>query len=242
MKKTLIIVFIFTINLTFGQIDSLIYQNEDGLTIYNSKAFYKAKEIYNSKKDKAEFFAKNEEIDGCSVIVDIYRNPLSLTDKYFSYEYYFGSEATCGKYGNDIEVETINLHTYKKISLSDLFTEKSIVKALKNDNWVLKLVNELSLTKELDSVNSFNEMLEFLNNLGYDYDIKFHKSGFCLVSEKMTGGKIGIRLIGSQPLSVSYHRIPLQLGLMLVPKPDFKDKLLNKTEFVLGKFKNGLTK
>lgn len=239
MKQISVFIFFLITNFVFSQSDSLIYKNSHSMSIYKSKAIYKGKEIFNSKSDEAQFLKDNEEVDNCSVVVDIYRNPLSLIDNYFSYEYYFGSEAACGKYGNDTKVETIDLKTFEKVSLSDLFTEKSIVRALKNDSWVLRTFTEMSLVKELDSVNSFNKMLELLNDI--EYDVRFHKQGFVVVDNKMKDGKIGVRFVGSQPISVSYHRKHLQLGLMLVPKSDFKDKLLNKTEFVLGQFRNGLT-
>ncbi len=239
MKRIAITVFLITaiVNLAFSQKDSLLYKNKEDLMIYTFKVLYKEKEIYNSESESTEFI-KKEKIDGCKVIADIYINPLSLIDHYYSYEYFFGSEFACGRYRNDIKVETINLQTLEKVSLSDLFTEEPIVNALKNDDWVLKIVKELSLENKLDSVNPFNEILQLLNDL--EYGVQFYTSSFTIVDNTIKDSKIGVRLVGSQPLSVSYHLRHLQLGLMLVPKQDFKKVLPAKTKFVLGEFKNGL--
>lgn len=235
MKKTHIVLFFLIFNLVFGQKDSLIYKNENGLEIYNTKAVYKNNEIYNSKKERQEELIKNEEIDNCPVVIHIYRNPLSLIGNYFSYEYFFGSEAACGPYGNSICVETVDLQTVQKISLSDLFTEESIVSALKNDYWVKEHFED----NLLETIESFEQILNLLNS--YEYDFRFTPSGFAFINRKIEDGKIAVRLVGSQALSVSYHRVHLQLGLLLEPKPSFKKVFLNETEFILGDYKNGLT-
>ncbi len=140
MTRGLVFLLLLFLSTACAEGDSVLYKRSDGLVVSELKASYKGKEIYNAAKDKAKFIQENESADGCSVIVEVYIVPLSLVDNYFSYQYYFGSEAACGHYGNDFAVETIDLSTLERVSLSDLFTEASIVSALKRDSWVLRVL------------------------------------------------------------------------------------------------------
>ncbi len=239
--KTILKIFLLLlpINSVFAQKDAAIYpKDNDGFVIYNTRAFYRDIEIYDSKKEEIAY-RKSNETEGCPVLVNIDRNPLSLVGAYFSYEYFFGSETGCGYYGNTITVETIDLQTLEKVNLTDLFTEESILNAFKNDSWLSSQLNISSTKVKMGSIKSFDEILGLLN--GLNNFIELNAYSFTIIDTKMKDGKIGVRFVGSQPLSNSSTRKHLQLGLWLVPTQLFKENFLNDTKFVLGAFESGLT-
>lgn len=240
MKLNLIYLLFPAITFVSAQNDNVIYQDsQKGFVIYQEKATLNGVEIYNSEKEEIEFINKEQhDSEQCRVLADIYRNPLSLIDNYYSYEYYFGSESACGNYGDVVTVETIDLTTLKKISLTELFTESSILLALKNDSWVLKQLNSSSTKIEVDSIKSFSQMIELLNS--FDSFLEFKPYSFAITDSKPKKGKIAVRIVGKQYIGFNHHQ-HLQLGLWLEPKTLSRKKFLSKIKFVTGDYKNGLT-
>lgn len=230
-----LIIFLFLIGgKAFSQEDNLLYQ-KDSLKIYKSLAVFKGKEIYNAEKELQSLRENEEESDNCSVDYTYYYNPLSLVGNYYSYEAGEGGIIACGVPGNMLLIKTINLTTSKEVSLRDVFTEMSILQALKSDKWVQQIQNKINT--DFSKLNSFTDVLKAINELDY---VKFKPNSFTVLKYDANNGNVLVRFVGKEYMGFNHHR-HLQLGLNLKPKQEFKHLFKTKTKFTLGEFKNGLT-
>lgn len=257
MKKALIyIVTLVSFTVAFSQQSDLLY-HKNGLKIYKDSAFFKNTELYNAKK-KEEELKEKEETTECPVQYFYYYNPLSLVGAIYSYEMGEFGETACGVPGGSVHVVTINLTTTKKVALTDLFTEASILKALKNDSWVQKEVKQrnnhaksiikrrgflpkdvIELPIDLEKITSFSEFLKKINH--HPIGLKFTSDSFTIVNYDNVKKRVAIRWVGMQYMGSNHHR-HLQLGLWLTPKKEAIQYFTNKDNFYLHRFKNGLKK
>jgi len=236
MRKHSILLFICMItSYGYSQQVSLLY-TDNKIEIYNSKALFEGKEIYNAETRLLQLL-KEEDTIACKFDYSFYYNPLSLIGKYYSYEAGESGSYGCGSPSNFLAIHTINLSTGATISLSDIFTEESIRKALKDDNWVKKSVKESGVI--LDSVSSFASALDVLSSVSDD--VKFTPGGFAIYRYDKEKKIAAVRVVGVQYLGYDHYQY-LQLGFWLRPTPEFNEELQHKTRFTLGKYKNGLVK
>lgn len=217
-----------------SQENNLLYQ-KDGFKIYKSSAIFKGTEIYNAKKD-LEKLKEIEDSDERPHDYSFNYSPLSLVGNYYSYEASEGGILGCGVPGSIVAIKTINLNTNKDVYLTDVFTKKSILKALKQDKWIKQIQSETNT--DFSKLNSITALIKAINELNY---AKFKRSGFTVLKYDSKKEEVLIRFVGQQYMGFNHHK-HLQLGLRLKPKQEFKHLLKTKTRFVLGDFKNGLTK
>ena len=217
----------------FAQEDTLLFRN-DSICIYRTSASYSGNTLYDAGKDLQELIKKEEDED-CKVDYSFYYNPLSLIGNYYSYESGEGGIIACGVPSNTISVQTVDLRSGKEISLTHLFTEKSILEALATDPWIKKIGKEIDV--DFSEPESFKEFIATLNQLGY---ARFSSNGFAILKYQEERNKVAVRLVGEAYMGFNHSR-HLQIGLWLEPTAAFKAELKSKTHFMLGKFKNGLT-
>lgn len=67
------------------------------------------------------------------IVQDYLGTDLSLVGNYYSYEAGEGGIIGCGVPGNSLSVRTVDVCSGKEVSLTQIFTEKSILKAMKSD-------------------------------------------------------------------------------------------------------------
>jgi hypothetical protein len=235
MKVTyLFFLLTITSNVLLCQSSKLLY-TDNTISIYESKAFYLDSVIYNADED-LDRLIKNEESDECKVNYNYIYNPLSLIGNYYSFENgEYGSYA-CGPPSSYFSVQTVDLNTGENVSLIDLFTIESILHALKSDKWVSKIASDTSIY-----FADNKEFEEFLNHLFYLSHITFPPYGFAVLKYSAEDDKVAVRFVGSEYMGFSHNK-HFQLGLWLSPKEDFKQQLINNNKFLLGEYKNGLTK
>lgn len=232
----LIIPSLLLICVTLFAKEEVLYQDKIGLTIEKTKATYNQIEIYNSNTEELTFINDNK-VDNCNLMIDIKHNPLSLVGNYYSYEYTIASEAACGPPGSSAQIKTIDITTLKKVSITDLFTEQSIINAIKNDSWINQ--QSIDFHKKIAFLQDFEQTLTLLNELSMG--LTFTADGFTIASKELVDGKINIRLVAREYMGFNHHR-HLQLGLWLTPKEAFKKTFLTNTKFILGDYQNGLVK
>lgn len=216
----------------FCQKETTLFKNND-LVIYKKSAYFKDKELYNAGKDVQKLI-ESEKTDECSVDYEFYYNPLSLVGNYYSYESGEGGIIACGAPSNSLSIQTINLDDNKTVSLSDIFTEQSILKALKEDIWIKKMEEELKT--DFQSINSFEVFLDTINSLNF---VKFKSSSFAILDFDRKNGNVAVRFVGAEYMGYNHNKY-LQLGLWLEPKQSFKQLLKNEIYFTLGDYKNGV--
>lgn len=217
----------------FSQSPDLLFSN-DLIQIYKSRALAMDETIYDATTD-FEKLRETEETDECKVDYSFYYNPLSLVGAYYSYEFGEGGVVACGVPGSSLGIRTIDLKSKKETALTDIFEEKSILNALKSDKWIQGIGKENHI--DFSGYHNLKDLITAINKLGY---AEFKPSSFAILRYSEEKNEVAVRFVGKAYVGFN-HNQHLQLGLTLVPKPNFKDELLNKTEFVLGKFKNGLT-
>lgn len=231
MKIIILIIFCLLSTKGVGQNDTL-FKNQE-LIIYQKSAYYKGKEIYNAERNLKEL-TEQEKTDECKVDYEFYNNPLSLVGKYYSYESGEGGIFACGVPGNSLMIQTINLNNNKKISLVDIFSEQSVLKALKQDIWIKKNMEDRKI--DFQSITSFEVLLDTINSLGY---AKFSPSSFAILDYDKKNRKVSVRFVGEEYMGFNHNK-HLQLGLWLEPKESYKQLFQNKIYFKIGEFKNGL--
>ncbi|MBQ4915471.1 hypothetical protein J8L85_13535 [Maribacter sp. MMG018] len=217
----------------FSQKDTL-FENQE-LIIRKKSAYYKGNEIYNADRE-LENLIKKEKTDECGVSYRFYYNPLSLVGNYYSYESGEGGVLACGVPGSSLSVQTINLENNKKTSISDLFLEESILKALKNDSWIKRNMEENKIDFHL--INSVKAFFDRINSLG---DVRFNLNSFAILEYDKKYGKVSVRLVGTEYMGYNHSR-HLQLGLLLEPKEPYKHLFQNNMYFTVGDFNSGLIK
>ncbi|MDB4181089.1 hypothetical protein N9611_02440 [Flavobacteriaceae bacterium] len=219
----------------FCQKDTILFKNQD-LIIYKKSAFFKGTEIYNAKRDLKELIAQEKTPD-CNVYYDFYYNPLSLVGNYYSYESGEGGEIACGSGGSSVNVHTIDLNNNKIVSLLDIFSEESILKALKSDSWIKKKMEERKI--DFQTIKSFKTFLDTINN-SLDY-VKFKQNSFAIIGYDKKSKRVAVRFVGEEYVGFNHHK-HLQLGLWIDPKETKRELFENKISFMMGDYKNGLKK
>jgi len=203
-----------------------LYQKED-LTIFNNKAYYKNIEIYDGTKDLLDLI-ENEETEDCPVDYIITYEPLSLLGEYLSVKKTESGVMACGTPEGFSKTFTINYKTQKTVAIEDLFTEKSILNALKNDSWVKQKAQKFN--KNLSDINSVNQMFDLLSEID-GIDTPVSKTSFSIYN--ISKGEVAVRLLLGYRTQI-VDKVVLGLSLEL------KNKDLIKTlKFSL---KNPLTK
>ncbi len=115
--------------------NSLLYQNQ-GFLIYQNKALYNGKGIYNNQADKELFMKKEAKADTkCEPKYWSYYNPLWYIGNFYSYESFESVERHCIKMGSSLGVETISKKNRRTYRFAYPFEEKDVVKAFKEDSW-----------------------------------------------------------------------------------------------------------
>ncbi|WP_400073517.1 hypothetical protein [Zobellia russellii] len=234
MKINIIIIISLLSIKGFCQKDTTLFKKQE-LIINKKSAFFKGKEIYNAERDLKEL-TEQEKTDECIVNYEFYNNPLSLVGTYYSYESGEGGVIACGVPSNTLNVLTIDLDNNKAISLSDIFLEESIIKALKDDNWVKKNMDERKI--DFQSINSFEVFMDTINSLGY---AKFKSNSFAVLGYNKKNGYVSVRLVGEEYMGFNHNK-HLQLGLWVKPKESYKELFKNKIHFTIGDYKSGLKK
>ncbi len=171
----------------------------------------------------------------CTTNFGSYYNPLSLIGDFYSYEFGESSESACGKPGSTVGVKSISLKTGKQISILELFEEKDVVAAFKNDPWVLKMAKQHQT--EIDTIKTLEDVTSFLSST-YD-GIKFAKSSFCVLDFKNRNAKI--RFVAREYMGYNHHK-HLQLGLEIPVKKEALVFFKDMDNFFLGAFDNWLQK
>lgn len=218
---------------TFSQNSNVLFSN-DLVQIYESSAYMGMDTIYDAAAD-LERLRKLEQGSDCEIDYHFYYRPLSLVGEYYSYEFWEGGVIACGVPGSSLEIRTIDLNTKKETSIIDLFEESSILEALKSDKWIQRQGREGNT--DFSAYDKVDELIATINTIRYD--VKFKPTAFTILNYSEEKNEAAVRFIGVAYMG--HHPEYVQLGLTLVPKPDFRGKLLNETAFLLGDFKNGLT-
>lgn len=203
------------------------------LFIYKNKAALKGKALYDGDAELIQLKAE-EESEECKVDYQFIYNPLSLVGNYYSYESWEGGTMACGPQGNSQSVQVINIETLEPVKLTDIFTESSIVNALKKDAWVLGIAEEYS--KDLNEINSFDD---FVEKIGNSSENKLTANSFAVLDFNKKTNLAAVRLIGTKYMGFNHYEY-LQIGMWLEPK-DVK-VFKNKSYFYLDRFENGVYK
>ncbi|MFT6996143.1 MAG: hypothetical protein ACJA1P_002890, partial [Maribacter sp.] len=217
-------------------LDSLLFEQND-FKITTTKASYQDVVIYDSKIDSLNFSTHNiAEPTECETFYASYYHPLSLVGPYYSYEYGVAPQEACGPMGNTLAITTVDLRTLQKVPLQELFTEKSILKALKNDSWIKKLaqLNNIPISK----IETYKAFLYFLSETA---SMQFLTHSFTVLGYNSTTNTAQVRFVAQEYMGYDHHK-HFQLGLTLRPKKHLKPVFKNQLAFKLGSYKNGLTK
>nr|MCH9661705.1 hypothetical protein [Bacteroidota bacterium] len=122
---------------------------------------------------------------------------------------------------------TIDLVTKEKVGIQDVFTEASILTALKKDSWIINKAQQVDL--DINSLNNLDDIFSFIESLGVSTD----KSSFAVLQKESNTPKFLVRLIG-------YRQNPVDkviLGLAL----DKQDKKNTQNfRFGIGEFDSGV--
>lgn len=218
--------------------ESALYQ-ANGLEIYPNRALYQGKTIYDGKAEASELIAKEKELeppDECTFYYTFDYTPLSLVGNYYSYAYFEGGEFPCGASGNGVGVHTIDLTTFNKVPITDLFNEDSLLSALKSDTWITQFGKDTNT--DFSNIESFTTFLQTLNQATFDPNT-FVADAFTIVNYDKTTNQAAVRFVGEKYVGFN-HNEHLQLGLLLTPTPAFQALLENKFYFKLGDYSNSL--
>ena len=207
----------------------------DRLFIYENKAAFNGKALYDADAALARLIKEEGDEDGeCEVNYVFNYNPLSLVGIYYSYESAEGGSYACGPPGSSLSIQTINIETLKPVGITDLFTESSIMSALKKDTWVVRQAEEYS--KDLNEINNFDDFLEKIGNSG---EGKLDAGSFAILDFNKKTNLVAIRLVGKKYMGFNHYEY-FQLGMWLEPI-DVK-MFREKSHFYLDRFKNGVYK
>ncbi|GAA0412092.1 hypothetical protein GCM10009133_20590 [Cocleimonas flava] len=227
-----LILCLFTNTISAEQ-STLLFKNKD-VSIYKDRAYYNGIALYDAAKD-LERLTLQEATDDCPVNYTYYYHPLSLVGNYYSYESGEFGVLACGTPGGSSKIVTINLADYKDVSLTDIFTQESILKALSEDQWVKKILKETK--NNFEPILSFDAFIESINTLSND---RFSPNSFAVLNYDKKNNKAAVRLVGQRYMGYNHFK-HVELGLLLEPKDPFKYDLENSTYFTLHAFKNNLT-
>lgn len=216
--------------------DSLLFE-QNNFKITTTKASYQDVVIYDTKIDSRNFFTNNiTEPTECEVFYASYYHPLSLVGPYYSYEYGEATQEACGPMGNRLGITTVDVRTQQKVPLQDLFTEKSVLKALKNDSWIKELaqLNNIQISK----IKTYKAFLYFLSETA---SMQFLTPSFTVLDYNSATNTAQVRFVAQEYTGYDHHK-HFQLGLTLRPKKHLKAIFKNQLAFTLGAYKNGLIK
>ncbi|QWX84837.1 hypothetical protein H0I23_04125 [Cellulophaga sp. HaHaR_3_176] len=216
--------------------DSLLFERNN-FKITATKATHNDTVIYNTKKDSLNFFKNNiTEPTECKVFFSSHYNPLSLVGPYYSYEYGVATQEACGLMGNTLGIATVNINTMQKVTLQELFTEKSLLKALKNDSWIKELgqLNNIPISK----IKTFKTFLYFLSDTT---SMQFSTQSFAVLDYNSATNEAQVRFVAQEYIGYDHNK-HFQLGLTLQPKENLKEVFKSQIDFKLGAYKNGLIK
>lgn len=202
------------------------------LFIYENKAFLKGEVLYDGEEKLAQLI-QQEATEDCPVNYEFRYNPLSLIGNYYSYELSESGDYACGSPGSSHSIQSIDISTENPIKITDLFTETSIIPALKQDGWVIK---NASADIDLNDIKTFDELLKAINNSD---SATFEASSFAILGYDKEKNLAAVRLIGSSYMGFN-HSEYLQLGLLIEPNKKMEKLLKEKAFFYLGKFNNGV--
>lgn len=206
--------------------------NRDGLFISHVKATYRGRVLYNAAMDlKSLFKREGKRLEG----VEFYYTPLSLVGPYLSYEQdYFddgGSGASARVPNNTRTVRTVDIRSNRPVSLLELVEEKSLVEAMKKDQWVRERVEDAG---QLESCQSFKEVLQ-LGGLGDDLGNRFKVDSFAFFAFDHKTGGAALRLIRQDYMGYNHNQL-LQLGLWVKPQEKMKKLFSLQSNFFMPKF------
>lgn len=205
----------------------------DRLFIYENKAALNGTVLYDADAELAQLIKEEGGEDGeCEVNYVFNHNPLSLVGTYYSYESVEGGSYACGPPGSSLSVTAINTETLKPVEITDLFTENSMMTALKKDTWVLRQAKEYS--KNLNEINDFNDFLEGIMSSG---ETRLGASDFAILDFNKETNLAAVRLIGTKYMGFNHYEY-FQLGIWVEPI-DVK-MFREKSYFYLDRFENGI--
>ncbi|MBO0592858.1 hypothetical protein I2486_15745 [Cellulophaga sp. E16_2] len=216
--------------------DSLLFE-QNNLKITTTKASYQDAVIYDNKIDSLNFSTNNiNEPSECKAFFTSYYHPLSLVGPYYSYEYGEATQEACGPMSNSLGVTTLNLNTLQSVTLLDIFTEASLLKALKKDPWLNELaqLNTIPITK----IKDFSAFMYFLSETA---SMQFSTQSFTVLAYNATKNEAKVHWVAQEYMGYDHNR-HFQLELILHPKEDLKDTFKKQLNFTLGAYKNGLSK
>ncbi len=217
-------------------LDSLLFEQND-FKISTTKASYQDVVIYDSKRDSLNFSTHSiADPTECEAFYASYYHPLSLVGPYYSYEYGAATQEACGPMGNTLGITTVNVRTQQQVPIQELFTEKSLLKALKNDSWIKELaqLNNIPISK----IKTYKAFLYFLSETA---SMQFLTPSFMVLDYDSATNTARVRFVAQEYMGYDHHK-HFQLGLTLHPKKHLKVIFKNQLAFTLGAYKNGLTK
>lgn len=192
--------------------------SDSGLEIFDNKAYYKHQELYNGVK-KLFTLIENEETKDCPVEYNYYYHPLSLMGNYYSYELAENGTIACGIPSASTKIKTIDITSNEEVAIEDVFTENSILNALKNDSWIVSKAQEYDVA--LETLNSVDALYNFIESM----EIIMPKTSFAILDKDEKNKELLVRLVGfrQQPID------KVILGLSLKPKNEEDIQDLNFT-------------
>lgn len=211
------------------------------------RASVRDKEIYDAASDFSKLLAKEK--TECPVAWSIQYSPLSLTGDLFSYEKAESGERACGPPGWTGEVRAVNLRKLREAKITDYFTERSLVQALRGDSQIRgKAEGESDASfgkylQKLAKANSFQDVISALSErMDFDPDQLWNR--FCITGYDRAADRAMVRLVASKIAGFGRTEL-LQVRLRVQPLPAFKKVLRtvsDSTGFFVGKFPNGIAK
>lgn len=199
--------------------------SDASLEIFDNKAYFKKKELYNGTKKLLELI-DNEETTECPVSYTFSYYPLSLLGNFYSYERSEYGSVACGN-SMQSTIKTIDLVTNKEVEIQDVFTETSILNALKKDSWIINKTNKVN--QNVNNLNSLDDIFSFIESL----DISIDKSSFAVLQKESNTSKFLVRVIGFRQNPID----KVVLGLAL-DKRDTKNT--QNLTFGIGQFDSGV--
>ncbi|MGJ8660237.1 MAG: hypothetical protein ACSHWV_10320 [Cellulophaga fucicola] len=219
-----------------AQVDSVLFE-VNNFKITTKKATVMGAVLYDTKIDSINFFTKNKlESNKCEVFYYSYYNPLSLVGPFYSYEYGVNSREACGPMGNSLGVVTLDLRTMQNVTLQDIFTKESLLKALKNDSWIKELAQLNNIT--ISEIKTYKAFLYFLSEAA---SMQFLTHSFTVLDYNSATNEAQVRFVAQEYIGYDHNK-HFQLGLTLEPKEDLKEVFKSQIDFKLGAYKNGLIK
>ncbi|MCL5245032.1 hypothetical protein M4I21_04385 [Cellulophaga sp. 20_2_10] len=217
-------------------IDSILFESSY-LKITTKKATVMGTVLYHTKTDSINFFIKNrQDSSECKPFYSPYYNPLSLVGPFYSYEYGVSSQEACGPLGNSLGVVTLDLRTMQNVTLQEVFTEESLLNALRNDSWIKELAQLNNVT--ISEIKTYKAFLHFLSEAA---SMQFLTHSFTVLDYTSVTNEAQVRFVAQEYMGYDHNK-HFQLGLTLQPREDLKEVFKSHIDFKLGAYKNGLIK